>query len=237
MLIAIRFHPKRYPRSARRRVLPLILTWLGLLAVLCGHTPVTTSATLRVDYDRSSIVAITHRAGLLRFLGHDHGILVTAWSADVTYDADNPHLSRVVITLPVQSLVIDTAEARRQAGLSVEGPDAADVQKMQQQLRSATVLDAKQYPKIRFETSGLSRKAEGEWALSGLLTIRGITHAVVIPLRLSRQQETLHITGHFTLQQTDYGMQPVSIMGVVKVANEVDIRFDIRLVKEQATPR
>ena len=37
----------------------------------------------RVDYDRSTIVAVLHKAGLLRFLGHEHGILVNDWSAEV----------------------------------------------------------------------------------------------------------------------------------------------------------
>src|SRR5215510_10923363 len=105
---------------------------IGCLSVLLLLLPLPIFASpkkLRVTYDRSSIVAVTHKAGLLRFLGHEHGILATAWSADVTYDDATPAASAVAIKIPVRALVIDTESARVKADMDKQGPSADDVNK------------------------------------------------------------------------------------------------------------
>jgi hypothetical protein len=107
----------------------LPLGYLSALLLLLLHPGFASPKKLQVSYDRSSIVAVTHKSGLLRFLGHEHGILVTAWSADVTYDDAAPTSSRVSIKIPVRALVIDAEEARVKAELDTQGPSPDDIKK------------------------------------------------------------------------------------------------------------
>jgi polyisoprenoid-binding protein YceI len=205
----------------------LPLGYLSALLLLLLHPGFASPKKLQVSYDRSSIVAVTHKSGLLRFLGHEHGILVTAWSADVTYDDAAPTSSRVSIEIPVRALVIDAEEARVKAELDTQGPSPDDITKMQHKMLSEKVFDAEKYPEIVFTTASVEPQAAGKWILRGLLTIRGISQPVTVPVTLARQQEAFNVTGRFRIKQTAYGIKPESIAGVVEVADEVDIQFDI----------
>ena len=205
----------------------LPLSCLSVLLLLVPHPAAASPKKLQVARERSYIVAITHKAGLLRFVGHEHGILVTAWSADVNYDEANPAASRIALTIPTRALVIDSAEARSKAGLKQQGPSAEDVQKLQRKMLSDKGFDAQKYPEMTFTTTAIEPQAAGQWVLQGLLTMRGMSHQVTIPVTISRQQEMLNVVGRFSIHQTMYGIKPESIAGVVKVADEVEIRFDI----------
>src|ERR671923_78537 len=70
-----------------------------------------------VDPSQSHILAITHRAGLFSFLGHEHAILATAFSAALCMAANEPERSTLRVTVPTRALVIDSDTARQLAGL------------------------------------------------------------------------------------------------------------------------
>src|SRR5688572_24281524 len=75
-----------------------------------------------VDATQSHIVVVTHRAGLLSFLGHEHAILATEYTAALCL-APEPAQSSLRVTIPTRSLVIDSDTARRLARLG-GGPNA-----------------------------------------------------------------------------------------------------------------
>src|SRR5258708_7829910 len=105
-------------------------------------------AGLQVDPDRSFIIAIAHKAGLLSGIGvgHEHGIVATSWSAMSCLNEANPAASRVMVTIPTASLRIDTPDARRLAGLAPSGPSAKDMEEIQAKMIAPALLDTLHYP-------------------------------------------------------------------------------------------
>ncbi len=188
----------------------------------------------RVDYDRSTIVAVLHKAGLLRFLGHEHGILVKDWSAEVEYDPARPEQTKVSVTVRTPTLEIDSAPARRLAAVDPDGPNEEQTLEIRDQMLGTEQLDAETYPTMTFvSTTGVKRRSDRELRLRGTLSVHGRSRAIEVSVRLGPVAEGVRVTGEFAIKQRDYGIEPVSIGGVVKVVDELDIKFDVFLTTER----
>jgi polyisoprenoid-binding protein YceI len=79
----------------------------------------------------------------------------------VVYDPENPAASSVEAEIEAAS--IDTRESQRDA-----------------HLRSADFLDVEKFPAITFRSTEVEPSGEGEWKVTGDLTIHGVTRAVVL---------------------------------------------------------
>lgn len=188
----------------------------------------------RVDHERSSVLAVTGKSGMLGFLGHRHAVLATEWTAEIEYDPDRPEATRVDVTIPVTALEIDSARALGLAGLDPDGgPSAGDVTEIAARMAGPDFLAAEEHPQITFETVA-ARWAEGydRLVVGGPLTIRGRSDDVNVPLTVEPEPGGYRVTGELPVRMTDFGMEPESVAGVVKVADEVDIRLDIRVTRD-----
>ncbi len=179
-----------------------------------------------VDYERSSIVAKLKKGGLLRFLGHEHGVVPGEWSAEVVFDPDDSSRSRIVVQIEAASLIIDTPAARQLAGVDPDGPNDEEVAEIRAKMLSDEQLNVVAFPAIRFETTRLGLVDDG-LELYGELTIHGVTREVDVEARLRLEGDAWVVRGSLAIEQKDFGIEPVSIGGVVKVANEIEITFEI----------
>jgi polyisoprenoid-binding protein YceI len=80
-------------------------------------------------------------------------------SGTVTYDPDNPRASKVEATIDVSSL--HTREEQRDG-----------------HLKSAEFLDVAKFPEIKFVSTSIERRGDGEHLMKGGLTIHGVTKEV-----------------------------------------------------------
>lgn len=195
--------------------------------VLAAAALVAPQAELTVDYARSHIVVKAKKAGLLRFLGHEHGVVPGAWSASIVFDEQNLEASAISVEVLVLELLVDTAEARALAGVNPDGPNDEDVVEIRAKMLSDEQLDAEQFPLIRFESSRVRLRNEGRLQLEGTLTIHGISREVEIDADLESRDGGYVLRGGFEIKLRDFGIEPVSIGGVVKVANDLEISFEI----------
>lgn len=186
---------------------------------------------LRVDPQRSYLVAITTRAGVLGFLGHEHGVLAPEWDAQVRYDAANPASARVWVNVVVPELLIDTAEARRRARLAA-GPPADKIGEIRARMLGVDQLDAASHSGIRFVSETVVPLDPPRLRVSGKLTLHGTTRPVETVMTVRRIEQFLLFHGELSIRQTDYGITPVSIGGIVKVGDEVRIRYAIWVFAE-----
>ena len=69
-------------------------------------------------------------------------------------------------------------------------------------------------------------------AIHGTLTLHGVTRPITLPARVALDRDTVEATGTFVVKQTDFGIRPISKAGVVKVKDELDVRW--RLVARRA---
>jgi polyisoprenoid-binding protein YceI len=168
--------------------------------------------TFTVDADRSRALIEVGKSGAFSFAGHTHEVEAPLKSGVVHFDPDSPSRSDVRLEF--------NAAAMRVTG---RGESAGDVPKVQETMLGAQVLDVKKYPTIAFESTSVSAKNE----VAGQLTIHGVTRPVMALVVLKVDGAGLTATGRFTIKQTDFGITPISVGGVVKVKDELTITFTV----------
>jgi polyisoprenoid-binding protein YceI len=181
--------------------------------------------TYTVDRDASQLYVVVHRAGLLSFLGHDHAIVADSWAAELCLGSPIAQGAHASLTLETGSLVIDSDSARSLAGMD-GGPDDDTRRDLQATFLDAEHLDASGFPEIRLELRAVEGTADDEVRVEGTITLHGITRDVGFPVHVQRTDTgTLLMTGTLRIRQRDFGIEPESKAGLVKVANEVDLQF------------
>jgi polyisoprenoid-binding protein YceI len=193
----------------------------------------------QLDTAKSSIAIRTGKAGLFSAFGHQHGILATEFTTDICADPRALSAGSVRLRIVTAGLRVDTPEARRAAKAEGSGPGAKDIPTIQEKMLSPANLAAAQYPEVRFESTSVETKAAGSVLLHGRLTIRDRTLPVAIPLRVANENGEFRFQGEVEVRQSDFGIKPESVGGVVKVADQVTIRFDLsaRPSAEACAPR
>jgi len=63
--------------------------------------------------------------------------------------------------------------------------------------------------------------------VTGQLTLRNVTRSIAVPVTVRMEGNTLTATGRFPVKQTDYGIKPVSVAGLVSVKDTLNVSFTI----------
>ena len=199
-----------------------------LALTVAGAAAPAAEVTYDVDATRSSVVVHVGRSGLFSFAGHTHTVAAPALQGRVVAVEDD--LARSAVRLSFEAVRLTVLE---------RGEPAGDAPKVQEAMLGPKVLDAARFPAITFESSAVAgtRSGPGAYQLTvkGSLTLHGTTRTVTLPLAVEVGADGLQATGKMTVRQTDYGIDPVSVAGVVKVKNELAIEYTI--VATPARPR
>lgn len=189
-----------------------------------------------VDEAASQLFVVVHRAGLLSFLGHEHAIVPGAWSADLCLDDSLSAGAHASVAIRTASLVIDSDSARDLAGMG-GGPGAEDRETIQARMLDSTNLAATDFPQIlldvRAATAGPAQKGSAGGGggadrieAEGTITLRDVTREVELPVEVERADGgRLLMSGVLRIHLRDFGIEPESRAGVVKVSNDVDLHF------------
>lgn len=211
-----------------RTLLPLAFVTAASLASSAGSQPGVEVASYVVDHESSYLLAVVGVAGVLSSFAEEHAVLATAGSAEICLADDDLSGARVTFSVPTRSLRIDTQRARDLAGLKSATPDEDTRRELQQKMVSDRFLAVDRYDTLAFASRSVSISGGGDLWIEGDLTLRGRTNRVAFPVQLERlDDDALYLRGGVTVKQTDFGMEPESIAGVVKVADAVDVRFEI----------
>ena len=179
--------------------------------------------TFSVEPEQSRALIDVGKSGAFSFAGHAHEVVAPITSGVVHLDADNPSRNDVRLEF--------NAAAMRVTG---KGESADDVPKVTQTMLGEMVLDVRRYPAITFESTSVTAKGSAaalDLSVTGRLTIRGKTQAVTAPVAVKLAGDRLTATGKMVVKQTDFGITPISVGGVVKVKNELNITFTIVAVE------
>lgn len=198
--------------------------------LLCAHSAAAQRTALAVDTTASHIFAVTHRSGLLSFLGHEHVIWAPRWTSEVCIHRTAPGESYARVVIDTRALTIDADSARRVARLG-RGPSAEQRAQIQEKLLDAQHLNVAEFPELRFETM---RVATDDWRtlqIHGRLTMRGITREVAFPATLQQGVDgRITISAVMSVKQSAFGIKPESIAGVVRVSDPVDLHFRLTAI-------
>src|SRR5262249_7269216 len=204
---------------------PRIL-FAALMAVLVAPIALmAATASYLVDPAKSRATIHVGKAGTFSFFaGHTHEVSAPIRSGSVGVDLDAPSRSRV-------RLVIASSELR----VSAAGEPEGDAPKVQEAMESEKVLDVGRYPTITYDSASVALKSKRgnvlELSLTGQLTIRDVAQTVTVPVRVELADSGLSANGHFEIQQTAFGITPISVGGVVSVKDTLGIDFSIVATK------
>lgn len=171
-----------------------------------------------IDQAKSQFVVHVYRTGLFGRFGHDHTIAVQQYQGTVTLAEGVNGPASLIVTAQAASLkpTDDDSESDR---IKIEGT-------MRQE-----VLEVGRYADIRFRSVAIVTDRqitpERDAFIIGMLDLHGVSRLIVIQARVAVTDLSVRARGAFTINQTDYGIKPVSVMGgLVKVKDSLTVNFD-----------
>jgi polyisoprenoid-binding protein YceI len=202
------------------RTLARPLAWLALFAAAAGPLGAETEA-YAVDPAASHVRIHLGRAGLMKFLGHEHEIEAPVAEGRVEVVDGDPSRSRVALRFESARLAV------------VPGSEPADdIPKVEERMRGPEVLEVTRYPEIAFVSTAVRNQAQdgprARILVAGTLTLRGRSLAVELPLEVVREPLGIVARGGLALNLLDLGIEPPSVAGVVNVANRFRLELEIR---------
>jgi polyisoprenoid-binding protein YceI len=200
----------------RRSVLLVVV--YGMTAAIIHGAP---QHSYSIDSSQSRVTIEVGKSGVLSFAaGHTHEVVASRIAGTMIVDDTDPARSTGQVTID--------ASALRVTG---KGESESDVPKVQATMVGAQVLDVEHYPTITFTITSIAIKTNHgttmDAMVTGRLTLHNVTRSIAVPVTARIEGQTLVATGRFTLKQTDYGIEPVSVGGVVSVKDAVNISFSI----------
>lgn len=195
---------------------------IAALALLAAPSAEAEPRTYTLDPEASSVRIHVGRAGLLSFAGHEHEVVAPLAGGRIVADPERLEASSVELSFDA-------------AALKVEDPDgpAGDIPEVQAKMESPDVLDVESHPRIRFTSREVTGGPSGDggdlWRLRvvGDLELHGVTREVALRGSVRLAEHALTVAGELELKQSEWGIDPVSVAGVVKVRDELLIRFSL----------
>jgi hypothetical protein len=186
----------------------------------------------RVDGSRSELRILVYRAGPLARLGHNHVVVNRSLSGAVNL-ADAPDASEFRLIVPVAGFVVDDAQARREEGSDFDAEVPAEAKAgTLQNMRSAAVLDADEFPLITVNSVAFSAPAAAAGADSMVATVAisvaGHESKIEVPFTAQWDSNHLSAGGSSQIRQSALGLTPYSLMlGALQVQDAMTIKFKI----------
>lgn len=214
----VRQHAGLPLRRSRHTLHPAIIA-IALASGAIGHGAPLASV-YKVVPEQSRAIIEVGKAGAFSFIaGHTHEIEAPLRGA-LAVDPAHPEASTLTIE-------IDTVQVR----VTGEGEPPEDVPKVQEKMASAAVLDVARYPTITFRSTTMTitsqRGAAIDLSVTGELTLHGRTKSISVPVHAELTPNRIAAQGTFAVKQSDYGITPITVGGVVSVRDVLAIRFTI----------
>jgi len=173
----------------------------------------------RIDAKPSRFTVQVTAAGLLSAFGHNPVIAIRNFSGEARFQPN---------TLDSASLRVVVQATSLEVSGDVSDQDRREIERTMQE----RVLESATYPEIVFQSASVkvSSAGPGQYRVEamGQLSVHGITREHVVSARVTVGPDRLRASGEFSLRQTDYGIELVSVAGgAFKVKDELKCSFDI----------
>lgn len=200
--------------------LVLLTVLLAPVVALAAAAPRLAPRTFIIDPAASSAVVTVGKTGIFSFAaGHTHEI-TSPLKGTVDLDTADAARSTIQMEIEAKGLVVDP-----------KGEPPKDVPEVQSVMLSDKCLDVAKFPTIVFKsrTISVSKHTGTTWELTvvGNFTLHGVTKELTFPVSAELVGDKLTAQGKFEFKQTDYGIHPVSVGGVVKVEDKLGISYSV----------
>lgn len=121
---------------------------------------------------------------------------------------------------------IDGARGRAELAIS-----SMTTQNRMRDKKMYQMFESSVYPAIIYEfelPADVSQlKSDEEVAIQGTLIMHGVSYDYPITARVERASDGIHLIGQRTVLLSDFQLKPPGVLGVIKVADEVEVQFDV----------
>jgi polyisoprenoid-binding protein YceI len=164
--------------------------------------------------------------GVLSAFGHDPTIAIHDFWGDVEFSPGTASLEDARVLLHIRAGSLEVAG-------DINEKDRTEIQRRMLD----EVLQANPYPEIFYECSRVTGSGNGEryWlALSGELTLKGVTRPAPVMTRVVVNDSSVRASGEFVVKMSDFGIPPVTAVGgAIRLKDELKCTFDI-VARKQA---
>ena len=190
-----------------------------------GKTSEDGAACFTIDGRASRFTVQAFATGLLSAMGHNPTIGVRDLAGEVRFDPEQEHAGGLKLFI-------------KSSSLSVQNDVSDKDRREMEQLMNREVLETAKFPEITYEAPDIFIKSLGgdlfSASLNGSLNLHGVTRKVSIPVRVVLLGDMLRASGDFTLSQSDFGIEPVSVAGgALKLKDELKFSFEIVARKQE----
>lgn len=200
---------------------------LLLLLVASSTTQADELQRFVIDSEQSWIRVLVYRAGLFSRLGHNHVLASNDLSGTVQCN-DQVESTRVDLSFPVESLVVDLSDNRK-----LEGDDFAkpvsdkDINSTRKNMLGSKLLAADSFPLIRIQTTAVEGTVDS-LLVTADMTVAGHTNPISFPARAVLSGNQITITGITAIAHKELGLKRFSAaFGTLKVHENITVRFEI----------
>jgi len=177
-----------------------------------------------VDAVRSLVAIEVRRGGSLARLGHDHVVASHNVAGSIA-----PGEGRADFYVRLDDLTVDEPDLRASAGFDTK-PDADDIAGTRRNMLQK-VLQTEQHPYALIHVSDPG-KGGSAVTVPVVVTLHGVTRSVDAIARWDRGAEDFSVSGTLAIDQSEFGMTPLSILGgAITVQDRVNISFRIHAVR------
>lgn len=186
-------------------------------------------ATVRyvIDANGSSFVAQVFATGILSSFGHDPKISIKDFQGELSFTLTGLSIENAHLRINIQADSLEVAD-------DITEKDRREIHRKM----TEESLETDRFPEIVYECSKVSASGSGDryWiALTGDLTLHGVTRALPLSARAVINGDTVRATGEFSVRQSDYEMRAVSAAaGAIRIKDDVKVTFDIMARKQAA---
>ncbi len=129
-------------------------------------------------------------------------------ATELSFDPANPEVAKVSIEIALSSIDAGYAEAN-------------------EELAKDEWLALAQYPVATFTANQVEALGDGQYQVSGDLSIKGHTQAVTAPFSIKEEADSATFTGSFIFQRGDFSIGEGAWKSFGIVANDIEINFEL----------
>lgn len=180
------------------------------------------------DPHASTVRIYVFRSGAAARLGHNHVLSAPQFAGLLYLPAGEIAKARFDMEFRLDQLAIDRPEHRSALGSAFSSVLSADqIQGTREHMLGNNSMQADRYPLVRIHSLHISGESP-KIAAQVRVEIHGQTRDTWVPLTVETLPDHLSVSGALVIKQTDYGIQPYSILGgLLAVKDEILVEFKL----------
>ncbi|WP_018506734.1 YceI family protein [Thiobacillus thioparus] len=181
-----------------------------------------------LDPGQSTVRIYVFRGGRAAAVGHNHVLSAPRFVGFFYLPATGAANGRFDLAFRLDQLEIDNSKYRSTLGsafASILSPEA--IKGAREHMLGVNNLQADKFPFVRVHSLRITGESP-KFAAKVQIEMHGQQHVMWIPLAVEGLPEHLVVAGSFVLRQTDFGVQPYSVLGgFLAVQDEVVVEFKL----------